>query len=122
MEELANEGLMLVTIKAIMERLTECGPGSDGRCIIDGLIPASSIALQIHGSNTNPERWINDVHMEIFLTIGTPETRIVTVEFVEGEFGKTTGMMMRKIVWGWSLEQWGWKRQTRWNCEQRGER
>jgi len=101
LEELANEGLMLVTIKAIMERLTEGGPCSDGWCVIDGLIPASSIALQIHGSNADPERRINDIHVKIFLAIGTPETRIVTVEFVEGEFGKTTGGVRgRSIVVG----------------------
>jgi len=42
--------------------------------------------------------------MKIFLAIGTPETGIFTVEFVEGEFGMATGRMMRKIVWGRSLE------------------
>jgi len=45
--------------------------------------------------------------MEMFLAIGTPEMGIFTVKFVEGKFGKATGRMMRKIVRGRSLEQWG---------------
>jgi len=57
--------------------------------------------------------------VKIFLAIGTLETGIFTIEFVEGKFGKATGRMMRKIVWGRSLEQRGWKWWTRRNCERR---
>jgi len=57
--------------------------------------------------------------VKIFLAIGTLETGIFTSEFVEGKYGKATSRMMRKIVRGRSLEQWGWKWWTRWDCERR---
>ena len=119
LEELADEGFMLVTIKTIMERLTEGCPCSDGWCVVDGLIPASSIALQIHGSNADPERRINYVHVKVFLAIGTPKAGILTIEFVEGKFRKATGRMMVKVVWGRSLEHRGMEWWMRWNCERR---
>jgi hypothetical protein len=108
---------MLVTIKTVMERLTEGGPCSDGRCVIDRLIPASGVALQINGSHADPHRRINCVHVEVFLAIGAPEAGIFTIEFVEGKFRKATGWMMVKVVWGRSLEHRGVEWWTRWNCD-----
>ena len=119
LKELAYEGLILVTIKTIMEILTESGPCSDGRCVIDGLIQASGVALQIHGSHADPHRRIKCVHVEAFLAIRTPEAGIFTIEFVEGKFRKTTGWMMVKVVWGRSLEHRGMEWWMRWNCERR---
>ena len=87
LEKLTDKSLVLITVKAGMECLTEGCPGGYGWCIVNGFIPARSSAFEVHGCDTNPHRRMNRVHVEVLFTVGTPKARILTIESVERKLG-----------------------------------
>jgi len=81
---------MLVTIKAIVQQLTECGPRGIAKLGFDGLKPTSSRTLQIMLGHTDPQGFLDTVHGEILFTATTPQTRIITIEFRKGQLREST--------------------------------
>ena len=81
---------MLVTIKAIVQQLTECGPRGIAKLGFDGLKPTSSRTLQIMLGHTDPQGFLDTIHGEILLTATTPQAGIVTVKLGERKLRKAT--------------------------------
>ena len=71
----------MVTIKAIVQQLTKCGPRGIAKLGFNGLKPMSSRTLQIMLRNTDPQGFLDIVHREVLLTATTPQSWIIAVEF-----------------------------------------
>jgi hypothetical protein len=85
-EQLAKEGFMLVPIKTIVQQVAKGCPSERWQLGRYGLVPASSCTLDIMLNQTDPNRWMYLVGVEIFLTEGTPTAGIFTIEFWKWEF------------------------------------
>jgi hypothetical protein len=91
LKKLANEKFLLIVVKTIVKEATKGLPVREIELGFDGLKPTSCYDIEMLFGNSNPERRVNIVHLEIVSTEGAPTTRIVTIETRERQLGKTTG-------------------------------
>lgn len=97
-EQLANEELLLITIKAIVHQATEIEPGGVLELGFDGLEPDCCWAIEMHFSDRDPQGFMYPIHGEVLLSAGTPQTWIFAIETREVEHGKAPG--------AWWVELW----------------
>ena len=79
---------MLVAIESIVEKAAERIPRGVFKLRLNRLVPAISWAFEIHLGDTEPKRFIHQVHVKVFFTAAPPAARIFAIEFGKRKFGK----------------------------------
>jgi hypothetical protein len=89
-EELAKKELVLISTESLMDQSTEGSPVRGRNLLFHGLEPTSSGASKAHGRDTNPNRGMDMVHIEVVLSTCDPELGVFAIEGGEIELGKLT--------------------------------
>ena len=88
MVELADEKLVLVSAKTLVDHVAE-GLPIMRKITLNRLKPTSSSTDEVVGSNSNPNLVGNRVHFEVILGTGDPELRVIAI--------KLRGIRLRKV-------------------------
>jgi len=87
MKQLADEELVLVSTKPIMNQFAEIIPTQAMGIALDCLKPARRRAIKVHGRQLHPKGLIHAMHIKITLDAGLPQLGVFALKFWEGKLG-----------------------------------
>jgi hypothetical protein len=95
MIELADEELMLVAAKALVDHAAE-GLPIMRKMALNGLKPTSRSADEMVSRYSNPDLRRDRIHFEVVLSSGDPQLRVVAIKLWEIHLWKTTKV---EVMW-----------------------
>jgi len=118
-KEPAQQDFMLVAIELIVEKAVERIPRGVFKLRLNILVPVISWAFEIHLGDTEPKRFIHQVHVKVFFTAAPPAARIFAIEFGKRKFGKVAQIScdLRQISRAWKVWKAWIGELCSWRCD-----
>jgi hypothetical protein len=83
--------------ESVMNQSTKFIPPHTPQPTPNRLKPARSRTFNVHRGNSDPQRWLDPVHVKVIHTTGAPQLRIFTCEHREIDFGQLAVIGMVQI-------------------------